>query len=654
MANIENGNYVHIAGENYPINPVGTHWSIGKISHSLITDIEVTAPDMQRDIEKGLLDEYKDDGRIKFSLEAIGIFNHGIPTGRFHYKEDKNDETYTYVRKEGLDYRLDFFGMVTYENSWVRLDGELRPPYDPSPVFPIKAAVNLDPKALDWSEYRFKSLHETAGADKKQVCHLEITNPEFTELPPEIYDFINLEHLALVNKRDYWDNTKLPLAKLDDRLGELVRLKGINVNKAAISSLPATIGALQQLEVLNLSLCELTEVPDAVWQLPRLTYLILMGNRISFISEYINLPALQTLNVERNALKTLPEALLTQPKLKTVKATGNPFAFLPDRFSFFSGLDLSMKEKKKLLDNTYKGADGKGTVKWDDRPYFAARDGELIAPVHDIIKQYGLAEYQKPLISLVKKAVGFNLTDEEDYAAVGNHRFGGRPDLPIDVAYPSFFDNEEKRELCYEFIAQLNCEQLGELQDYLPRTGSLFFFFKSIHYFGLAENEIARVIYVQDNGLLASGKRFLLSDADFLELPDGQYTPYKADAFAMAAAPSFYAAYQNDYLFAGKSKPLKDNGGLLEDLHERFEEPVNTLRRFDHAVNAYGFTQHESPELQAALKLKGNPQDWVILLRVASAGDFQWGDAGDLFFVIHKSDLAKGAFNNVFATMESS
>jgi len=32
----------------------------------------------------------------------------------------------------------------------------------------------------------------------------------------------------------------------------------------------------------------------------------------------------------------------------------------------------------------------------------------------------------------------------------------------------------------------------------------------------------------------------------------------------------------------------------------------------------------------------------------------QWGDAGDLFFVIHKSDLAKGDFSNVFITMESS
>src|SRR5690606_10387708 len=119
-------------------------------------------------------------------------------------------ETYTYVRKEGLEYRLDFFGTVVYEHSWVRLDGELKPPYDSAPVFPIKAAIQLDPTTLDWSQYRFKSLEETMGADQKEVCHLEITNPEFTALPPEIFGFVNLAHLAIVCKRDYWDPAKLP------------------------------------------------------------------------------------------------------------------------------------------------------------------------------------------------------------------------------------------------------------------------------------------------------------------------------------------------------------------------------------------------------------------------------------------------------------
>ncbi|ETZ23798.1 DUF1963 domain-containing protein [Pedobacter sp. V48] len=84
-----------------------------------------------------------------------------------------------------------------------------------------------------------------------------------------------------------------------------------------------------------------------------------------------------------------------------------------------------------------------------------------------------------------------------------------------------------------------------------------------------------------------------------------------------------------------------------------FEEGANQ-KEYKHTINAYGFIQHEAPELQASLKLKGNPEDWIILLKVGSTGDFMWGDAGDLFFVIHKSDLTKGDFSNVFVTIESS
>lgn len=651
-ASIKNGNRVTIDGKNYPINATETRWFIGKMNHSLVTEIVITATDVTVDTQKGLLDEYKSDGRIKLSLDAIGIFYQGVPTGEFNFEEDKNNDTHKYITKEGLDYRLKFYGTVAYRDSGVFLHGELKPAYGDGPVFLLEAAVTLDPGTLDWSCYRFESLEETVGADPKQVRYLEITNPTFTAFPPEVYDFTNLEYLTVVNKRDYWDQTLLPLASLGDRLGNLVRLKGISINKASINSLPPAIGMLQQLELLNLSLCEISDLPESVWQLPRLAYLILGNNRLTTIPEQIGLPALLTLDVSGNALTTLPESLMQQPKIKTIKATGNPFTALPDRFSFFKGLELSIKEKKKLLDTTYKGADGKGTTKWDNAVYFAESDATLIAPVDDIISQQKLTKYKKPLRSLVKKAVGFNQTTEDDYATVGNHRFGGRPDLPEAIPYPTFI--KENRNLHYEFIAQINCEQVADLQQYLPRTGSLFFFFKSFHFFGFDNVDIAKVHYVADNSQLASGKRFAISESDFFELPGGQYTPYRAEAFVVASAPSFYAIHQNSYLIEKKFKTLEENPDLSDTLYDQFEEPVNSITPYDHAINAYGFTQHESPELQAALSLKGDPHDWIILLLVASRGDFQWGDAGDLFFVIHKSDLAKKDFSKVFVTMESS
>lgn len=652
-SNITNS-YFKINGENYLIDFEKSQWFISKLGNTLATEIFLTSPDIKVDKQKKLLSEYQDDGQIKISLEAFGIFANGVPFGQFDYKGDKDEVNYLYFRKEGLEYTLDFFGSVSYDNGWFYINGELKPPYDKNPVFIIDAAVSFDPSVLDWRDYRFKSLEETTAADPLQVRLLEITNPSFQHLPAEIFDFINLENLSIVNKTGYWDNTWLPLENLTEQFGLLQNLKVLSINKASIKQLPASFTDLAQLENINLSLCQLEQLPDAIWQLPNLRYLILSGNKLTAIPEEIELPALLTLDVEDNQLQTLPGVLTKQVKMRVVRASGNPFDYLPESFSFFKGLELTMPEKKKLLDISYKGADGKGTITWDDAAYQAQEDKTAIAPVEELIKAQKLTKYKKPLLSLIKRTVGFKQIEQEDYNEVGNHRFGGRPDLPQHIDYPEFYDKDEKKRFHYEFIAQINCEDIAHLQDYLPRRGSLFFFFKSIHFFGYDTSDLAHVIYIEDNSTLSSGKRFQLQEEDFFELLDGQYAPQKAEAFATVSTPSFFAYYQNTYLFEGKAKSLADKEELLENLYDPYEEEVSSLKEFDHAVNSYGFTQHESPELQAALNQKGNPQDWVILLLVKSCGDFQWGDAGELFFVIHKSDLAKRNFSNVFITMESS
>ncbi|MEO0813541.1 MAG: DUF1963 domain-containing protein, partial [Myxococcota bacterium] len=114
------------------------------------------------------------------------------------------------------------------------------------------------------------------------------------------------------------------------------------------------------------------------------------------------------------------------------------------------------------------------------------------------------------------------------------------------------------------------------------------------------------------------------------------------------------AASQNPHLFRGPAQALEDDDDFLEVAQEVFGEPLRDRYEFDIGVGTYGFTQHEDPEHSASLVRKGAPEDWVILYHVKSRGDFQWGDAGDLFFVIHKSDLAQRDFSRVFCTMESS
>lgn len=647
--------YFKIDGQSYVIQEKKTKWVIGELSKTLYTEISIHSQDVESDKKKGLLGDYSSNGEISFNFEASKIYKDGIPTGICSYSEDKNPDDYTYFRKDGLDYLLYFFGTIEYKGGWVLIEGELKNRYgEDSPKFPIKAALEFNPASLDWNNYKFRSLVETKGSDPHIIRLLEITNPTFSSLPETIYSFENLEYLIIQRIGNYGDKDKSPFADFGERIAELKNLKQITVNQATISSLPKSFANLIQLDRLSIIDCELGNLPDGIWKMPKLEYVLLGKNKIERIPDQIQMPSLVYLDIENNLLKTLPESLLQQPNLTTIKASLNPLEALPFAYNSFNGLGLNMKEKKRLLDTAYPGADGKGAVKWDESMYLGENDQLLISPVEKIIDTNELSEYKEELISLIKRSVGFILTTEEDYAAVGNHRFGGKPDLPESIPYPTFFSDYRNQEFNYEFIAQINCEEIAEIQDYLPRTGSLFFFFKSFQFFGSEDQDIGKIIYVEDNKSLASGDRFNFKEEDFYELMDGEYQANKADALLTVSAPSFYASYVNNYLFEGKAESLKDQDDFTYDLYEPFEKPVQELHGVDHAMNAYAFTQHESPELQAALAWKGDPQDWVILLLVSSKGNFQWGDAGELFFVIHKSDLAKRDFSKVFVTMESS
>jgi uncharacterized protein YwqG len=75
----------------------------------------------------------------------------------------------------------------------------------------------------------------------------------------------------------------------------------------------------------------------------------------------------------------------------------------------------------------------------------------------------------------------------EDYASVGNTRFGGDPDLPIDAQWPIDSDGEHKRHS--NFVAQINFADLPHLatNNALPITGILYIF---VRYMGSASEAV--------------------------------------------------------------------------------------------------------------------------------------------------------------------
>ena len=595
--------------------------------------------------------DVEEKGLVKISFPILEIYQNGIPTGTFNFEDGKCENPYTNISIEGFEYTLEFCGNVTFEKGWVGINGYLKASYNEEPVFEVKIYKQFDSKTLNWSNYKFKSLEEALQAPKNLVEWLEIQNLTVEVLPEEIFELKNLKSLTVIQKN--WD-LKLNLKVISERIGELTHLEGLHISNTHIEEIPVSIGNLKNLTSIYLMNNYLKSIPNSILNLPNLLYLNVDNNKLEALSEPINLPSLYSISLSKNLLKTLPESLINQPKINSIKADENPLEHLPVAFNDFLGLELSIEDKKRLLDYEYKGANKNGAVLWNNELFFCGEKDPLYKEFAKVIKKNKLEKYQEALLALTKIAVGFSHSVEEDYSQVGNNRFGGKPDLPVDVPYPTFIHNYEgETEYKYEFVGQVNCETIADLQGYLPRKGMLFFFLETLHNIYGGTNNPCKVMYIEDVEKLASGSRFDFEEADYYEMFE-LYQGFKVNATSQLSVPAFYSIETNSYLFNEKTESLREIDDYYDILCEHFEEVIQAKFPHDYAINAYGFTQHESPELQASLKLKGNPEDWTILLKVTSTGDMQWGDAGDLFFVIHKSDLAKADFSNVFITMESS
>lgn len=648
--------YLKIGDFTFEFIPDECKASIPDFSRMLVVDIAAKTKEHKEAIKKQLLDDYPGDGKITLQIPAKGIYENGVPTGRMVFEEGKtNAPLFLHTRFQGFDYRLDFNGTVEFKEGLLLVAGEMTKSYH-NKVFPIHLAKKITINNLDWSNYQFTSLEELQTAKPETVRHIALENPDFLSLPKQFFTFKNLESLSISQRSQYYEKQKLPLNEIQKEIGTFTALKRFHLNGASVKEIPTQMGDLKNLEHLSINNCLLTNLPDGVFNLPKLSYLFVAKNQIQAIPTNIQLPTLSHIGLEHNFLKTLPESLAHQPKLKDIKLDGNPLEILPEAFNAIENIELNIADKKRLLNFEYLGADCRGLVSWNDLAYWSAYDPDLIPEVYSVIEKNKLNTYKTPLAHLVKKAIGFTHTQKEDYKEIGSHRFGGMPDLPIRIPYPRFGQNwrTEKLDYVYEFIGQVNCEAIAHLQDYLPRTGSLFFFLETMHNIYGGEKHPSKVIYVANNKELASGNRFQFEEDDYFEMIGTAYQAFKVDAKIMNSAPSLYASYVNTHLFKGPSEILKNEEDLLDDLYDTFEKPLNELNTYNYAMNNHGFTQHEAPELQASLALKGNPEDWVILLTVTSSGDMQWGDAGDIFYVIHKSDLAKQDFSKVFVTLESS
>ncbi len=602
-----------------------------------------------------LTSEHNRNAEIKFPIYFAGGYGSGSgPEARLEFAENNCAEPYINASIDGLEYGLRYSGLVEIKDGWVSLRGSLSCSYDrDQPAFNVEVRRPFHPEEIDWTQYTFASLAELEAAPSDVVRFASFKNADLASIPPSVLRCTQLERLSISS----WGGTGSAPMELPSSLGDLAHLTHLDLSGRQLDSLPESIGELVQLETLNLGGCGLSRMPEKIWRLPKLQHLFLSGNRIESIPEDVHLPGLYSLDMQDNALVTIPEALLSQPSLRRIKLKGNPLESLPDAFNDCAvELELPIEDKRRLLDYEYRGADGQGAGPWDEDAFYVRSDPERAAAAAQRLADSDARAHGNALQFLLKRSVGLAESGEEDYSVLGHHRFGGMPDLPATIPYPRF-PGDDGAELAYEFIGQINCDAIASLQTYLPRTGVLYFFLSTVHdFYGGHAQRTARVIhFAGSTDELRSGKDLHIERDEYYEMMDSAYPAMKVEAAALTSAPKFYAARQNPHLFRGPAEALRD---VVDDLECIDEEEgftaMNAGGPFGFAINAYAFTQHEDPEHQVSLHQKGRPEDWTVLLKVGSCGGFMWGDAGDISYVIHKSDLAKGDFSNVHCTLESS
>lgn len=216
-------------------------------------------------------------------------------------------------------------------------------------------------------------------------------------------------------------------------------------------------------------------------------------------------------------------------------------------------------------------------------------------------------------------------------AASCNSYFGGMPLVNPGFKWPM------KDGYPLSFIGQLHCADL----DLVPTDeGSLLFFYDNRHW-GYSPKDIGHAIVLHQQ---ATDQRIQP------ELPGVEMTSF----FGLRKKTVKPKVYQRiDVTFtASRSYPSHERN-LLTFANEVDEESyMEFCQSVQTDIQIGGFpspVQSDWMELDCAMAFgSGVPADWILLLQLFEVGDMIWGDAGVLYWFIHRDDLKNNRFDRVW------
>lgn len=139
------------------------------------------------------------------------------------------------------------------------------------------------PQAIAQPDYTLPGTPYTsikqAMASPDSVIRLKLRRKGLTEIPPEVFNFPNLQELDLGSNK---------IQNLPANIGELKNLKILRLNRNKINAVGKEIGNLSNLIYLDLGRNQIQALPFEIGKLKKLEFLQIWGNEITMLPESIN------------------------------------------------------------------------------------------------------------------------------------------------------------------------------------------------------------------------------------------------------------------------------------------------------------------------------------------------------------------------------
>jgi uncharacterized protein YwqG len=264
-----------------------------------------------------------------------------------------------------------------------------------------------------------------------------------------------------------------------------------------------------------------------------------------------------------------------------------------------------------------------------------------------------LSRISRQIESAAKKSI--RLLSEERSSDATN-RLGGKPNLPKGFNWPTW------REQPLAFVAQLDLATLPQVPELpLPRTGSLSFFYEGVKTRGASVKITPGAVW-SCTCKSRSAVSLCVPSPRILRITCASQVPQPLDL----SVPGLQDQALEDLAMSTEEREA------YYSFHTSLEESAAGCI---HRIGGYPDCVQGDPKLEAHLVSQGlycgdqsgyktgkkgglysGAKDWELLLQVDSddKAKMMWGDVGRIYFVIHKSALARRQFDKTWLVFQCS